>query len=288
MKEVTIQENDAGQRLDRFLTKSFPNLSKSLMYKAIRNKKIKVNRKRAEIGQKLEAGDVVLLFLPEDVLMQKERKITGKPILDVVYEDDDLLVVNKPYGLLCQKDSDQDQDTLNDRVIAWLYANGKYDPKSENSFVPAICHRLDRNTTGLVIAAKNAKALRDVNEAIKGHDIKKYYKARVLGIPKEGYIKVCLKKDGTKALISQAPKEGYVPAEMIVKVLKPGKTSEVEIELLTGRFHQIRATMAALGNPLIGDVKYGYAGPEKKYDLKAYKLDLSCLYPEGKIIELKS
>ena len=161
MKEIKINSNDANQRLDKFLMKTFPKLGKSMMYKAIRNKKIKVNRKRCTFDQKIQENDSILLFLPPDVLEEKQvdtQYISSQ--LDVVYEDENILIVNKPYGLLSQSDQSQNQDCLVNRVQAYLMEKNEYDPNKEHSFAPSICHRLDRNTTGLVIAAKNANALR--------------------------------------------------------------------------------------------------------------------------------
>lgn len=155
MQEVIISKNDANQRLDKFLLKAYPNLKTSAMYKAIRNKKIKVNRKRAQYDQKLVEGDVLLLFLPPDLLEKETKKIQPAKKLDVIYEDDQIVVMNKPAGLLSMKDQATEQDTLNDRLLSWLVANKRYDPNVEQSFTPSIAHRLDRNTSGLVLAGEN-------------------------------------------------------------------------------------------------------------------------------------
>ena len=277
MKEIKINTNDANQRLDKFLLKAFPNLSKSLMYKAIRNKKIKVNRKRCEFNQQLKENDTILLFLPPDVLVQKMEKEVHfeNSELDIVYEDDNLLIVNKPYGLLSQSDSQGDQDCLVRRIQAYLYKNKEYDPEKENSFAPTICHRLDRNTTGLVIAAKNANALRAVNQAIANREITKIYKAKVFGVfHKEDFpMRYFLKKEGTKALVSDKKREGYVEAKMDCRVERQyDNYADCIITLHTGRFHQIRALMGYIHHPLIGDVKYGYRGRKVKIELQAYQL----------------
>lgn len=285
MKEINIKSNDANQRLDKFLLKTFPNLTKSMMYKAIRNKKIKVNRKRCEFNQMLMEGDSILLFLPPDVLEEKVRKILESKPIEIVYEDDDMLIVNKPYGLLSQSDQAGDQDCLVSRIQSYLYETKKYDPNAENSFAPAICNRLDRNTTGLVIAAKNANTLRTVNDAISNRRIHKFYKALVSGsIEKGGLVSVYIKKEDTKALVSKFEKDGYKLGQMKFSVLENrGNETLIDIELMTGRFHQIRAFMAFLGHPLISDVKYGYKGKKKRMELQAYKLIFDDL---NKIIEL--
>ncbi|MGN1276734.1 MAG: pseudouridine synthase [Floccifex sp.] len=274
MKEITIQKNDANQRLDKFLQKSFPVLSKSMMYKAMRNKKIKVNRKRCEFNQILQENDKILLFLPDDCLLQKERTIEKEKPLSIVYEDKNYLIVNKEYGLLSQSDQKGKQDCLVSRIQSYLFYKNEYNPAQENSFAPAICNRLDRNTTGLVIAAKNAKALKEMNEQIASGHVHKFYRARVEGKLKEnGQICLFIKKEGTKALVSQQKKEGYKEALLYYQVIQEfEKETIVDIELKTGRFHQIRASFSSIGHPLIGDTKYGYKGKKKKMELKAYQL----------------
>ena len=288
MKEIHIDHNDAGQRLDKFLAKTFPNLGKSAMYKAIRNKKIKVNRKRAAFDQKLVYGDTILLFLPPDLLETRERQIVKLPDPQVVYEDNELLVLNKPAGLLSVKDAPGDQDTLNDRLLSYLAASGSYDPASEQSFTPSIAHRLDRNTSGLVLAAKNAPTARKLASAIAQGQVGKYYLAITDKKPQQGRIDLYLKKEGTKALVSARPMEGYDPARMIVKTIavKDGKYLS-KIELLTGRFHQIRASLAFLGTPLCGDVKYKGTPQKQGYSLQAYKIDLkNAGFNKAGIVEL--
>ena len=276
MQEVIIEANDAGQRLDKFLGKAYPNLKKSAMYKAIRNKKIKVNRKRAAFDQVLEQGDHLLLFLPPDLLEKKVRVLQPAKELEIVYEDQDLLIMNKPSGLLSMKDRPGDQDTLNDRLLSWLAAHDQYDPVKENSFTPSIAHRLDRNTSGLVMAAKNTPAARRLAQAIQEGQMRKYYLAITDKKPQQGRIELYLKKEGTKALVSARPMENYDPARMIVKTIgaKDGKYLS-KIELLTGRFHQIRACLAFLNTPLVGDVKYKGSRQPDGYALQAYKLDLT-------------
>lgn len=278
MQEIKVGVNDAGQRLDRFLQKHYMTLTKSMMYKAIRNKKIKVNRKRCTYDQKLQEGDSILLFLPYEFLETRQKACpvnTGS--IDVVYEDDDIVLVNKPAGLLSQSDEKGLQDTLVNRIQYYLYQKKEYDPQRENSFAPAICHRLDKNTSGLILAAKNARALRLMNDAIACHKVRKVYCAKIEGTPLWDTKEVLcyIKKQETKALVAAEAKPGYKEAHMHVKVLKRQKEySIVQIFLETGRFHQIRASMAYLGYPLCGDIKYGYKGGQKSYSLCAYHLEI--------------
>ena len=276
MKEVHINQNDANQRLDKFLTKTYPKLTRSMMYKAIRNKKIKINRKRCTFDQKLIEGDCILLFLPPDVLEEKTiEKGYISSDLDVVYEDENLLIVNKPYGLLSQSDQKEKQDCLVNRVRAYLIEKNEYDPKKEHSFAPSLCHRLDRNTTGLVIAAKNANALRKVNEAIANREITKMYRAAVTGSFKQQNFKMhyYIRKENTVAKVSNDYKPGYQEARMDVHVeKKDGENSICTIKLHTGRFHQIRALMGHIQHPLVGDVKYGYQGKKQPIQLMAFRL----------------
>lgn len=282
MKEVRIEANDAGQRLDKFLSKSFPELKKSMMYKAIRNKKIKVNRKRCTHDQFLQEGDILLLFLPPDVLETRKSVAPSaasenRP-LDIVYEDEDLIAVNKPAGLLSQKDKAEDQDSLNDRILSYLIKTGQYDPKKEHSFVPSVLHRLDRNTSGLVLAAKSARTARDLSEAIRENRIHKYYLAIAEGVPKEGKARVWIKKEGTTAKVFPSAEPETREAVTLFKVLQvseDGRKSLVEAQLLTGRFHQIRATLSWMKTPIEGDHKYGSHSADSYQKLQAYRIDLT-------------
>ncbi len=277
MKELIIQKNDASQRLDKFLLKAFPNLHKGALYKAVRNKKIKVNRKRAQFDQILQEGDHILLFLAPDLLETKPQTMEKRPDLDVVYEDENLIAANKPAGLLSVKDSAESQDTLNDRLLWHLYKNGEYDPAAEQSFRPALAHRLDRNTSGLVLAAKNAESARTLAEAIRERALKKSYLAVTRKKPVQGHIEVWLKKEGTKALISESPKDGYDSAIMDVHTIEEDPVRHLclsQIDLHTGRFHQIRATLAHFHTPLARDVKYGDKKGKGDYRLQAWKISL--------------
>lgn len=278
MKEVIIQANDANQRLDKFLQKTFPNLSKSMMYKGIRKKKIKVNRKRCSFDQVLEEGDSILLFLPPEFLEEKVRKVSsGSDALDIVYEDANLLILHKPVGLLSQSDG-SNADCLVARMQRYLIKKGEYS-LAEHSFSPAICQRLDRNTEGLVIGAKNADTLRTINTAIAQRKVKKIYQAECCGhISKPVEMNYYIKKVGTKAMVSKTKKEGYQEAKMdLIPLAYTNDSTFVEVHLHTGRFHQIRALCASIGHPLVGDHKYGYKGEKKGYHLIAMQLNLEAL-----------
>ena len=285
MKEFIINKNDAGQRLDKFIEKATVGMPKSLIYKSIRTKKIKVNRKRAEANYVLQQGDIVLLFLKEEFFASSDPDayfLTLTPKVDIVHEDDDLLLVNKPMGVSCIPDEREDRDTLINHIKAYLYRKGEYDPESENSFAPALCNRIDRNTCGIVIAAKNAETLRKINDDIKFRRIDKKYLCIVHGIPKpgssiiEGYLIKDSKTNTVKVYDTKPSKGDAKSIKTGYKVLRiKNRLSLVEIVLYTGRTHQIRAHMAHIGHPLLGDGKYGINKEDKKL---GYKYQALCSY----------
>lgn len=285
MKSLTIGKNDAGQRLDKFLSKAVPKLPQSLMYKYIRTKRIKINSKRAEISTRLMANDIIDLYINDEFFgaMPKKYDFLHAPNqLSILYEDENLLLLDKKAGLLAHPDEHEYVDTLITRVKRYLYEKGEYQPDDENSFAPALVNRIDRNTGGIVIAAKNAQTLRILNQKMKDRELEKYYLCIVCGIlkKKEATLKAYLEKneDKNKVYIHTHQQNGDRTIMTKYKVLaEKDVKSLLEIHLLTGRTHQIRAHMAFIGHPLLGDGKYGTntinkAAGLKKQMLYSYKL----------------
>lgn len=243
------------------------------MYKNIRTNHIKLNRKKPAIDYRLEEGDVLNLYLSDESLFKKEDYTPIKPELNVVFEDANILIVNKPALMSCHDES----TSLIEHVKSYLYLKGEFNPLTEHSFSPALCNRLDTNTRGLVIAAKNAEALRVINQKIADKEIKKFYLCRVKGTPpkKKDILHGYLLKDPerNRSIIVESPQAGAVEVKTGYRIIKSdGETSLLEIELFTGRSHQIRAHMASIGCPIVGDYKYLGGNSVPYQELIAYKL----------------
>lgn len=277
MKEIKITNNEEGQRLDRFLKKYLNKANQSFIYKMIRKKNIKLNDLKAEPETVLKKDDIVQLYLSDDTVekfREKKTLMETEVHFKTVYEDDNILIVNKPIGLSSQPDEISSRNLV-DEIKMYL------DAKEENisfTFKPAVCNRLDKNTSGLVIAAKNYDTLKQTNKAIRERNIKKFYMAKVHGIIKQDLeLKDYLIKDEYKNMV-KIVKEDSDNAKEIVTYARPlrteGNFTWLEIEIETGRAHQIRAHLSSIGHPVAGDKKYGRKDNEKFQVLHAYRLVL--------------
>ena len=286
MKEFTIGKNDAGQRVDRFLAKTAPVLPAALAQKYIRIKRVKVNGARTARDTRLCEGDVVQLYI-NDEFFEAPREdnlflTLFKPSLRIVYEDENLMLLDKAPGIVVHADETEKVNTLINHIQAYLYQKREWNPKHENAFTPALCNRIDRNTGGIVIAAKNAETLRIINEKIREREIAKHYLCITLGEmkPKSGTIECFLRKDEAKnqVFVYHHPvPDGKTAITRYETLQTRGELSLVEVDLLTGRTHQIRASFADAGHPLLGDGKYGIGSVNRRYGetrqaLYSYKL----------------
>ena len=273
MREFTIGKNDAGQRLDRFVARNLPLLPPALLQKYIRLKRIKVNGKGSKRDTRLCVGDILQLYINDEFFDKPTEEnlflSVFRPQLNLVYED----------------------ETLINHIQAYLYQKKEWNPKWENAFAPALCNRIDRNTGGIVIAAKNAETLRIINEKIKNHELEKSYLCVTVGRPRpaEGRVEGFLRKDEAKKEVTffDHPIPGGKTAVTLYRTLESrGELSLVECRLLTGRTHQIRVSMAHLGCPLLGDGKYGRGDVNRRYGetrqaLYSYKLRFAFSSPAG-------
>ncbi|MBQ8195971.1 MAG: RluA family pseudouridine synthase [Oscillospiraceae bacterium] len=307
MTEITVTKNDAGQRADRFLSKAYPNLTLPLICKLMRKKRIKLNGAKAEPNVKLCEGDVFRFYLSDELLSkggEKERDFRECPSdIDIVYEDENILLVDKPVGMVVHEDNDNTSDTLINRIKCYLWKKGEYIPEQEQSFVPALCNRIDRNTGGIVIAAKNAESLRVLNQKIRDRELIKLYLCVVQGRPEKSsatmtaYLHKLSEENRVVVSDKKTPENRTIKTKY--RVLDSiGSQSLVEVDLLTGRTHQIRAHFAHVGHPLLGDGKYGSNKVNKQYGyngqaLYSYKLrfefttEAGCLeYLNGKEFEV--
>ena len=282
MREIIINKNDSGQRLDKFMNKRFPNMPQSLLYKYIRKKCVKLNGKHIKESEKLNEGDILKLYINDEFFENKKQKafIPIEANLDIIYEDENIILVNKPAGLVVHKDESNSNDTLIDRIQSYLYYKGEYNPKEENTFAPALANRIDRNTQGIVIGAKNAETLRILNEKIKNREIKKSYLCLAFGKFEKNSdtLSAYLERNDKSVKIYNKPSGNRKEIKTGYRIIsyKDG-ISLAEINLITGRTHQIRAHLSHIGHPLVGDEKYGDRNKNKTFDynhqaLCSYKL----------------
>jgi 23S rRNA pseudouridine955/2504/2580 synthase len=265
VRELNVGKNEGNQRIDKFLRKYLPKASLGFIYKMIRKKNIKVNGGRIDNDYMLQDGDMVQLYLSEETIegfSEKKEVKTVRMSFKVVYEDENILLVNKPFGLLVHGDSREKKNTLINQVMSYLHAKGEYDPRDEKTFVPASVNRLDRNTSGIVIFAKNYETVQNLNKMIREKEyIRKYYLTIVKGSVRKGQeLKGYLTKDEDRNRVRLAAREDE-DAKEIHTIYKPLKRTDefslLEVEIITGRTHQIRLHLSSIGHPIIGDSKYG-------------------------------
>lgn len=279
MKSFIITDKDAGGRVDRFISKTFDKLPKPLMYKEIRKKNIKVNKKRCTPEQVLSSGDLLELYLKDDVLEIRKKHydfLNASTDLDIIYEDDNIILINKKVGVLCHPDGKDYIDNIVARLKRYLYDKKEWDPET-STFTPSLANRIDRNTGGIVIGAKNSQALKIMNDKIKAREIEKYYLTVVHGkmSKKSELLSAYLTKNEKKNMVTvtdyQVPNSKKIITEYTVLDYYPD-ASLLEVKLHTGRTHQIRAHLAHIGHPLYGDGKYGNEKGRYRQALYSYKL----------------
>lgn len=277
MREFVVSERDQGQKCVKYICRILPNAGTSFVYKMLRKKNITLNGKKTDGTECLKPGDTIRIFFAEETFLkfsgtdtqaEKKQGLTQAHALQkerILYEDVNILLYNKPAGLLSQK-AEPDDVSVNEMFLAYLLQEGKLTQEQMATCTPSICNRLDRNTSGLLAAGKTLKGLQEMAKALKERSVQKYYRCIVKGTVKEAsYLKGYLQKDesSNQVLIRRTkPSEGeWLPIETEYKPIRcMGGYTEFEVHLMTGRSHQIRAHLASIGHPIIGDYKYGDSG----------------------------
>ena len=282
-QEFAIGVNDAGQRADKFLLKACRDLPQSLLYKTFRKRDVKLNGKRIPAETFLQAGDCLTVFLPDDIAVSARKAVPSEalPMPEIAYEDGEIVLMKKPVDLPVHADDKGSRDTMAARFLAYLTQTGAYDALREQSFSPALCNRLDRNTEGFVIGAKTAAALRTMNEKIRLGEVQKEYLCITAGIPpkREDTVTAYHRRlPGKNAEYAAAPREGFREMRTGYRVIaaREDGLALVHIRLYTGRTHQIRLQMAALGCPVLGDGRYGDPAVNRKYH-EQHQLLAACM-----------
>lgn len=298
MREIIVSANEAGQRMDKLLAKYLSEAPKSFIYKMLRKKNIVLNGKKADGSEKLKCEDSVKLFLSDETIEKFTKKVEvsknseTKVALDILYEDSNILLINKPVGMLSQKAKPEDV-SLVEHLIAYLLENGSITQEELSLFRPSVCNRLDRNTSGIVVAGKSLIGLQMMGQLFKDRSLKKFYRCLVLGeVKKDSYIKGYLTKDEktNKVTVTSKPSDDASPIETSYKVIASnGRYTLLEVHLITGRTHQIRAHLASIGHPIAGDYKYGNRTANERLKseykltnqlLHAYRLEMPGLTDE--------